>query len=85
MSGYRNLLGSDRAEYEETPWFDDAVDRITEAETIGTPDLRTAYSWKKGFRRSHWFGFQEAAKAHRAAALKVLAPTFGKMELSPLL
>lgn len=80
MANYKVLLGTNYKEYKKADWFSDAIRWQVEPHTVGTSDVRYDYSWRDDHLNSDWFRFQEAVKAHHAAALEVLADTFAMME-----
>jgi len=81
VESYKTLLGADYTEYNKEQWFDAAVDRQVDPQTVGTSDVKYNYSWKVDYQQSDWFAFQEAVKAHQAVAYNVLGETFGAMEI----
>jgi hypothetical protein len=83
MANYKDLLGAAYVEYDESRWFNAAIDRQVDAQTVGTSEVKYKLFWKNDYRKSDWYGFQEAVKAHQAVAFKVLGGTFEKMEINP--
>lgn len=81
IENYKALLGTDYREYDDAKWFDEAVRQEIDPDAIGKAEIKYNYSWKEDFRISHWYSFQEAAKAHRAKALRVLGENFGAMRM----
>ena len=81
LENYKVLLGSEYKEYDKEHWFDAAVDRRIVAATIGTSDVRYTCSWKDAHLKSDWYAFQEAVKAHQAAAFNVLGKIFKVIEI----
>lgn len=80
-ANYRDLLGSDYKKYNKEQWFDAAVDRQVDGQTVGTSDVQYHYYWKDDYQKSDWHAFQEAVKAHQAVAFKALDKTFKAMEI----
>jgi len=83
IQSYESLLCGDFREYYEPAWFNAAIDRQVDAQTIGTSEVKYKLFWKDDYRNSDWYGFQEAVKAHQAVAFNVLGETFGEMEIKP--
>jgi len=81
FANYKDLLGGDYKKYNETHWFNVAVNRQVDAHTTGTSEVKYKHFWKSVYRKSDWYGFQEAVKAHQAVAFKVLGKTFEEMEV----
>ncbi len=81
MKNYKNLLGGEYEKYNKSQWFDEAVDLRADSQAVGTSDFKDSYHWKGDYRNSDWYQFQEAVKAHRAAAFKVLDEIFKDMEI----
>ena len=82
FANYKDLLGGDYKKYSETHWFNVAVNRQVDAHTTGTSEVKYKHFWKSVYRKSDWYGFQEAVKAHQAVAFKVLGKTFEEMEVN---
>jgi hypothetical protein len=81
MSYYKDLLGRNHKEYDEKEWFNAAAGWKVDGQDAGTTGAAGGFFWKGDCRKSDWFNFQEAAKAHRAVALKVLGKTFEEMRV----
>ena len=81
ISNYKSLLGDQFIEYDKTAWFREAVNTHQDDQN-DTSD--PTYTWKRGYKDTHWFGFQEAIKSHQACAEEILAQTFECMEIPNL-
>jgi hypothetical protein len=81
IQNYESLLGGDFREYYEPAWFNAAIDRQVDAQTVGTSEVKHKLFWKNNYRKSDWYAFQEAVKAHQSVAFNVLGETFGEMEI----
>ncbi len=75
LANYKAVLDADFTEYEEDQWFDSAVERQIVGQTIGTPETRYTYLWKRDYRDSDWFAFQEAVKKHHEVAELIFRKT----------
>ena len=59
-------------------WFDQAIhQRVRGWDDKNTPlgrfnPLKDEYTWKDNYQHSHWYLFQEAAKAQQAEAMRIL-------------
>lgn len=84
VANYKTLLDDDFKKYDAELWFDAAIDRQVDGQTVGTSDVKYTYHWKDNYRKSDWFAFQEAVKAHQIVAFKVLGETFTSMEIDIL-
>ncbi len=81
LRAYQNLFGMD--EYKPGLWFQEAVDTSVR----GLPDkylpsltvFKDRYTWKDGWKGSHWYKFQEAVKAQQAYCMTALKPIFDQM------
>jgi hypothetical protein len=81
MENYKTLLGSDHIAYRKAHWFNDAIEWRPDT-TSGSPDMMQIFFQKDKFRSSEWYSFQEAVKAHRTHAFKILNETFETMEIN---
>ena len=66
-------------DYKKNDWFNEAI--TYRRENVGTPDIKTVFLWKEGFKDSNWFKFQEAVKINQRLAESILAPLITKLEL----
>jgi hypothetical protein len=59
---YKELIGKDLRDYDDTAWFDEAAKK----KGILPAFLPwTTYEWKPNHKSSDWYRFQEAVKAHQ--------------------
>jgi len=85
IKSYKTLAGDD-IEYDEHEWIDNAIEYTHDLDSIvsinGSIEMdKTGYLWKKHYKSSHWYQFQEAVKAHQRLAMDmVLRSIFAKME-----
>ncbi len=82
ITNYKDILGADYTDYEKQQWFDDAVIRVVEGVATGLDNMKYKYLWKKDYKMSNWYAFQEAVKQHHNVALNVLKGTYELMEIS---
>jgi hypothetical protein len=62
MARYKELIGKDFKDYEETAWFDETAKK----KGILPAFLPwTTYEWKPNHEGSNWYRFQQAVKAHQ--------------------
>ncbi|MCX8021461.1 MAG: hypothetical protein N2745_01645 [Syntrophorhabdaceae bacterium] len=82
---YMKLIRED-VTYDETRWIEDALQIVDRKRSIGSIDGsieadEVLYTWKKGYKNSHWYQFQEAIKAHQRLVMDmVLREIFTKIE-----
>lgn len=96
FSGCSNWYGEDRKgrykklapwlnEFNETDWFNDAID----SKVRGLPDnvfpsftlLKDKLYWKEGIEKekTDWFRFQESVKEHQRFAMSMIDQIFNRM------
>lgn len=85
---YKKLIGDDLAEdYNKRTWFKAAVRQRREEVVDYITDSRSTkvfYSWKENYKKSDWYQFQEAVKAHQEKAMKIMHPVLEQMEIAKL-
>jgi hypothetical protein len=82
INRYLNLIGDDLVEdYDKNLWFRSAVKK--EKRGFGF-NRDWEYFWKKDYKKSEWYKFQQAVKAHQREAKRILKPLLEQMEVTKL-
>jgi hypothetical protein len=82
IARYKKSIGTDFKEYHENEWFKEAVARKL---LLGLIRPSERYTWKPDYKKSNWYQFQEAVKAHQQFAKDtILDPITKDLELERL-
>lgn len=88
INRYMDIIGDDLVnDYDKNSWFKAAVRRKRmdsgPDEGFGTA-AGWGYFWKENYRKSDWYRFQQAVKAHQRKAKEILRPLLEQMEVANL-
>lgn len=85
ISRYKKLIGPGFIEYRKKAWFNQAVHfeiRYIDEGPGYEQRREIIYHWKKNYRLSHWYRFQEAVKAHQQFAMHFIGPILDRVGLT---
>ena len=85
IAKYEALIGNDFIKYSPSEWFDSTVESRDSDPSGTSGQSDTTYMWKKDYKNSDWYKFQEAVKQHHDFALSVLKETFDLMGITDTL
>ncbi len=85
INRYKKLIGPGFIEYRKKAWFNQAVYfeiRYIDEDPGYEQRREIIYHWKKNYRLSHWYRFQEAVKAHQQFAMHFIGPILERVGLT---